>query len=135
MEADRIEEARKVFDVTSAGTRLIRDLTEKRGLDCEWEPVESLLGAVPPRHEARLERDQRMYAALGLETTWLPENELRRRVACLQGESPAPADHERGARIIQLADRVKTAARSMPLRQLPDRGVPIEASAGVSQLS
>ena len=80
VEAGRIDEARKLYSATSAGIGLIEDLVATRGVDCEWEPVECLLGAVTPRHEARLEREQRMYAALGLDATWLPENELRRRV-------------------------------------------------------
>jgi len=80
VDAGRVDEARKVFEATSAGIDLIEDLVSTRGVDCEWEPVESLFAAVTPRHEAKLERDQRMYAAIGLEATWLPENELRRRV-------------------------------------------------------
>jgi gamma-glutamylputrescine oxidase len=80
VDAGRIDEARKVYAATSAGIDLIEDLVATRGVDCEWEPVESLFGAVTPRHEARLEREQQMYAALGLEATWLPESELRRRV-------------------------------------------------------
>ena len=80
VDAGRIEEARKVFEATSAGIGLIEDLVMKRGVEGEWEPVESLLGACTPRQEARLERDQRMYATLGLDATWLPESELRRRV-------------------------------------------------------
>jgi glycine/D-amino acid oxidase-like deaminating enzyme len=80
VDGGRIDEARRVFEATSAGIRLIQELAEERGVDCEWEPVENLLGAVTPRHVARLERDQRMYAALGLEASWLPENELRQRV-------------------------------------------------------
>jgi glycine/D-amino acid oxidase-like deaminating enzyme len=80
VDAGRIDEARKVYAATSAGVGLIEDLVATRGVDCEWEPVESLFGAVTPRHEARLEREQQMYAALGLEATWLPENELRQRV-------------------------------------------------------
>jgi glycine/D-amino acid oxidase-like deaminating enzyme len=42
--------------------------------------VENLVGAITPRQEALLEGIHRMYAALGLEATWLSENELRRRV-------------------------------------------------------
>jgi glycine/D-amino acid oxidase-like deaminating enzyme len=80
VDAGRVDEARTVFEATSAGIDLIEDLVSTRGVDCEWEPVESLFAAVTPRHEAKLERDQRMYAAIGLEATWLPENELRRRV-------------------------------------------------------
>ncbi len=80
VDAGRIDEARKVFEATSAGIGLIEELVTKRGVDCEWEPVESLVGALTPRHEAKLEREQRMYAALGLEATWLPERELRQRV-------------------------------------------------------
>jgi glycine/D-amino acid oxidase-like deaminating enzyme len=80
VDSGRIDEARKVYSATSAGIGLIEDLVATRGVDCEWEPVESLFGAVTPRHEAGLEREQRMYAALGLKATWLPENELRRRV-------------------------------------------------------
>ncbi|MFQ5380141.1 MAG: FAD-dependent oxidoreductase [Dehalococcoidia bacterium] len=80
VDAGRFDEARKVFEATSAGCDLIEDLVTTRGVDCEWERVECLLGAVTPRHQARLERDQRMYAAIGLEATWLPESALRRRV-------------------------------------------------------
>jgi glycine/D-amino acid oxidase-like deaminating enzyme len=80
VDAGRIDEARKVFEATSAGIGLIEDLVATRGVDCEWEPVESLHGALTPRHEARLEREQQMYASLGLEATWLPESELRQRV-------------------------------------------------------
>jgi glycine/D-amino acid oxidase-like deaminating enzyme len=80
VDAGRIDEARKVFEATSAGIGLIEDLVATRGVDCEWEPVESLFGALTPRHEARLESEQRMYAALGLQATWLPESELRQRV-------------------------------------------------------
>jgi gamma-glutamylputrescine oxidase len=76
----RIEEARNVFEATSAGVGLIEELVTKRGVDCEWEPVESLYAAITPRHQAKLEREQRMFAALGLEATWLPENELRQRI-------------------------------------------------------
>ncbi len=76
----RIDEARKIFEATSAGIGLIEELVKKRGVDCEWEPVESLYGALTPRHQAKLEREQRTYAALGLEATWLPENELRQRI-------------------------------------------------------
>ena len=36
VEAGRIDEARKVYEVTSAGVDLIADLAEKRGVDCEW---------------------------------------------------------------------------------------------------
>jgi glycine/D-amino acid oxidase-like deaminating enzyme len=80
VDAGRIDEARKVYEATSAGIDLIQDLAETRGVDCEWEPVECLVGALTPRQEARLEREHRMYAALGLEPAWLPEAELRRRV-------------------------------------------------------
>jgi glycine/D-amino acid oxidase-like deaminating enzyme len=80
VEAGRVDEARKVFAATSAGIGLIEDLVSKRGVDCEWERVENLLGAITPRQEARLEREQRMYAALGLDATWLPESELRQRI-------------------------------------------------------
>jgi glycine/D-amino acid oxidase-like deaminating enzyme len=80
VEAGRIDEARKVFEATSAGIGLIEDLVATRGVECEWERVENLFGALTPRQEARLEREQRMYGALGLEATWLPESELRQRV-------------------------------------------------------
>ena len=80
VEAGRIDEARKVFEATSAGVNLIADLAEKRGVDCEWEPVANLIGAITQRQEALLEGMHRMFAALGLEATWLSENELRRRV-------------------------------------------------------
>ena len=80
VDAGRIDEARKVFDATSAGIGLIQELVEQRGVDCEWEPVENLMGALTPRQEARLEGEQRMFAALGLEATWLSETELRQRV-------------------------------------------------------
>jgi glycine/D-amino acid oxidase-like deaminating enzyme len=80
VEADRIDEARKVYEATSAGVNLIEDLSETRGVDCEWEPVENLVGAITPRQEALLEGIHRMYTALGLEATWLSEKELRRRV-------------------------------------------------------
>ena len=80
VDAGRIDEARKIFDATSAGIGLIEELVKKRGVDCEWEPVESLYGALTPRHQAKLEREQRTYAALGLEATWLPENALRQRI-------------------------------------------------------
>jgi glycine/D-amino acid oxidase-like deaminating enzyme len=80
VKAGRIDEARKVYEATSAGVDLIEDLSETRGLGCEWEPVENLVGALTPRHEARLEGMHRMYAGLGLEPTWLSEKELRRRV-------------------------------------------------------
>jgi glycine/D-amino acid oxidase-like deaminating enzyme len=93
VDAGRIDEARKIFDATSAGIGLIEELVKKRGVDCEWEPVESLYGALTPRHQAKLEREQRMYAALGLEATWLPENELRQRVdvAGYQGALTVPS--------------------------------------------
>jgi glycine/D-amino acid oxidase-like deaminating enzyme len=93
VDAGRVDEARKVFEATSAGIRLIEDLVATRGVECEWEPVENLLGALTPRQEARLERDQRMYAALGLEATWLPESELRQRVdvAGYRGALTVPA--------------------------------------------
>ena len=89
----RIDEARKIFEATSAGIGLIEELVKKRGVDCEWEPVESLYGALTPRHQAKLEREQRTYAALGLEATWLPENELRQRVdvAGYQGALTVPS--------------------------------------------
>jgi glycine/D-amino acid oxidase-like deaminating enzyme len=80
VEAGRIDEARKVYEATSAGVNLIADLAEKRGVDCEWEPVANLIGALTPRHESTLEGMHRMFAALGLEATWLSEKELRRRV-------------------------------------------------------
>jgi glycine/D-amino acid oxidase-like deaminating enzyme len=80
VEAGRIDEARKVYEATSAGVNLIADLAEKRGVDCEWEPVANLVGALTPHQEAKLEGMHRMFAALGLEATWLSENELRRRV-------------------------------------------------------
>ncbi|MBW2288973.1 MAG: FAD-dependent oxidoreductase, partial [Deltaproteobacteria bacterium] len=81
VDAGRIDEARKVFDATSAGIGLIQELAEQRGIDCEFEPVENLMGAVTPQHEALLERQQSLFAALGLEATWLSETELRQRVA------------------------------------------------------
>jgi glycine/D-amino acid oxidase-like deaminating enzyme len=80
IDAGRIDEARKIYEATSAGVDLIEDLAETRGVDCEWEPVANLIGALTPRQEALLEGMQRMYAALGLEATWLSEKELRRRV-------------------------------------------------------
>ncbi|MGI9657976.1 MAG: NAD(P)/FAD-dependent oxidoreductase [Gaiellaceae bacterium] len=80
VEAGRVEEARKVFDLTSAGIGLIRELSEDRGVDCEFEPVENLMGAVTESQQAKLEGEQRMFAALGLEATWLSETDLRRRV-------------------------------------------------------
>jgi glycine/D-amino acid oxidase-like deaminating enzyme len=80
VEAGRIDEARRIFDATSAGIDLIEELALKRGIDCEWERVESLLGAITPRHEAKLERDRKMYEAIGLEATWLPENAFRQRI-------------------------------------------------------
>ncbi len=80
VEAGRAKDARRVFDVASAGIALIEDLVQRRGLDCEWEPVETLIGALTPRHVAHLERDQRMYTAIGLESTWLTDSELRQRV-------------------------------------------------------
>ena len=80
VDAGRVDEARKVFEATSAGTDLIEDLVATRGVDCEWERVENLYGALTPRHEAQLEREQRMFAALGLEATWLSETALRQRV-------------------------------------------------------
>lgn len=76
----RIDEARKIFEATSAGIGVIEEFVTKRGVDCEWEPVESLYGAITARHQAKLEREQRTYAALGLEATWLPENALRQRI-------------------------------------------------------
>ncbi len=81
VDAGRIDEAKKVYGLTSAGTDLIRNLAQARGVDCEWEPAECLVGALTARHEARLERERRMYAALGFEATWLREDEVRRRVA------------------------------------------------------
>ena len=81
VDAGRIDEARRVFDATSAGIGLIQELAEQRGIDCEFEPVENLMGAVTPQHEALLERQQSLFAALGLEATWLSETELRQRVA------------------------------------------------------
>jgi gamma-glutamylputrescine oxidase len=80
VEADRIDEARHVYDATSAGLNIIEDLSTTRGIDCELERVETLLGAFTPEQEAMAEGTQKMYAALGLEATWLPENEMRRRV-------------------------------------------------------
>jgi len=80
IEAGRVGEARKVFDLTSAGIGLIRELSEDRGVDCEFEPVENLTGAVTERQEAGLEGQRRLFTALGLESTWLPETELRKRV-------------------------------------------------------
>jgi glycine/D-amino acid oxidase-like deaminating enzyme len=93
VEAGRIDEARKVYEATSAGVNLIEGLSETRGVDCEWEPVETLVGAITPRQEALLEGVHRMYAALGLEATWLSENELRRRVdvAGYRGALTVPA--------------------------------------------
>lgn len=80
VQAGRVDEARRTFDVTSAGIDLIRDLVEQRGVDCEWEPVETLIGALTSRHVAYLEREHAMFAAIGLESTWLTEPELRERV-------------------------------------------------------
>ncbi|MGB0620050.1 MAG: NAD(P)/FAD-dependent oxidoreductase [Myxococcota bacterium] len=80
VEAGRLEEARKVFDLTSAGIGLIRALSEERGIDCEFEPVENLTGAITASQEAKLEAEQRVFARLGLDATWLPEAELRKRV-------------------------------------------------------
>lgn len=80
VEAGQVDEARRFFDVTSDGIALINDLVERRGLDCEWEPVETLIGALTARHVSHLERDQRMYTAIGLATTWLTDSELRKRV-------------------------------------------------------
>lgn len=80
VEAGRVDEARRIFEATSAGMDLIDDLVAKRGVHCELERVECLLGAITPRHEAKLERQQRMYEAIGLDATWLPEQELRQRV-------------------------------------------------------
>jgi glycine/D-amino acid oxidase-like deaminating enzyme len=80
VEACRVDEARKVFEATSAGIGLIEELVATRGVECEWERVENLFAALTPRQEVRLQREQRMYAALGLEATWLPESELRQRV-------------------------------------------------------
>ncbi len=80
VEAGNVEEARKVFDLTSAGIGLIRELSEDRGVDCEFEPVENLMGAVTESQQAKLEAEQRTFAALGLEATWLSETDLRGRV-------------------------------------------------------
>lgn len=80
VEAGKEEEARKVFDLTSAGIGLIRELSEERGVDCEFENVENLMGAVTENQEARLEAEQKTFAALGLNSTWLSEAELRKRV-------------------------------------------------------
>ena len=74
---DMLTEARKVFDLTSAGIGLIRELSEERGVDCEFENVENLMGAVTENQEARLEAEQKTFAALGLNSTWLSEAELR----------------------------------------------------------
>ncbi|MDE0832894.1 MAG: FAD-binding oxidoreductase [Acidimicrobiales bacterium] len=80
VEVGQLDEARRVFDVTSGGIAVIEDLVERRGLACEWEPVETLVGALTTRHVAHLERDQQMYRSIGLESTWLTDSELRQRV-------------------------------------------------------
>ncbi|MBW2494878.1 MAG: FAD-dependent oxidoreductase [Deltaproteobacteria bacterium] len=80
VEAERIDEARKVYEATSAGVKMIEDLSKTRGVNCEWEPVANLIGATTPNQEALLEGIHQMYAALELESTWLSEKELRRRV-------------------------------------------------------
>lgn len=80
VEAERIDEARHVYDATSAGVNMIEELSATRGIDCELEPVETMVGVLTPEQEAMAEGRQKMYAALGLEATWLPENELRQRL-------------------------------------------------------
>ena len=69
VEADRIDEARHVYDATSAGLNIIEDLSTTRGIDCELDRVETLVGAFTPEQEALAEGMQQMYAALGLEST------------------------------------------------------------------
>ena len=91
-EAGKEEEARKVFDLTSAGIGLSRELSEERGVDCEFENVENLMGAVTENQEARLEAEQKTFAALGLNSTWLSEAELR----ALLGQRRGEEDVERG---------------------------------------
>jgi glycine/D-amino acid oxidase-like deaminating enzyme len=80
LRAQRIEEARQVYQETSAGIGIIERLVTTHGLDCEWERVDSIRAALTDRQQRRLEREREMYAALGVEAEWVPRAALCPRV-------------------------------------------------------
>jgi glycine/D-amino acid oxidase-like deaminating enzyme len=77
---ERVEDARQVYQETSAGVGIIEELIAEHELDCEWERVGSMRAALTPRHERQLERERQMYAALGVEAEWVPRAAIRPRV-------------------------------------------------------
>ena len=50
---DRIDEARRVYQESSAGVGIIEDLIATHGLDCDWEPVGSMRAALTARSQQR----------------------------------------------------------------------------------
>jgi glycine/D-amino acid oxidase-like deaminating enzyme len=80
LRAQRVEEARQVYQETSAGIGIIEGLVTTQGLDCEWERVNCMRAALTDRQQRRLEREREMYAALGVEAEWVPPAALRPRV-------------------------------------------------------
>ena len=80
IEKGRVEEAREVFEKTSAGVGLIERLIERHEIECEWEPRHCLVGAVTGRQVSHLEKEHALYKACGLDSLWLNGDELRRRV-------------------------------------------------------
>jgi glycine/D-amino acid oxidase-like deaminating enzyme len=76
----RIEEAREIFEKTSAGIGLIDDLVKNHNIDCEWEPRSCLIGALTESQAELLEKVHERYAALGLDSEWLSATEQQRRV-------------------------------------------------------
>ncbi len=80
LRSQQTEEARQVYEETSAGIGMIEDLVTMHDLDCEWERVDLMHAALTARHERQLERDREMYAALDIEARWVPAAAVRPRV-------------------------------------------------------
>jgi glycine/D-amino acid oxidase-like deaminating enzyme len=80
LRAERTEDARQVYQESSAGIGIIERLVTRHDLDCDWERVDRTYAALTARHEKALEQEREMYQALGVETQWLPTGTLRPRV-------------------------------------------------------
>jgi glycine/D-amino acid oxidase-like deaminating enzyme len=127
LRADRIEDARRVYEETSAGIGIIERLVTTHALDCEWERVDSMRAALTERHERELEREREMYEALGVETEWVPRAALR---PCVD-----PAKY-RGALCIAAGGMVHPGKLSRELcRLVRERGIQIHEGSPVLEIA
>lgn len=72
------EMGKKAFDVTVYGDNLIKEFSEKHGIECDYNETGSLLTAFNEKHMKKIQKKKEQYERIGIKTRLIQGNELKK---------------------------------------------------------